>query len=200
MGFFLPHRSRRVFSIFKFSKLFPFSDFFEASSQKQIRSTITIFLFFATMLQGSRKTGNVWKNWKLKTAVYRSERGTNPPFCPTLVPTSVASSLLEKAALRRLIFPQLVWVLWAVEIAGFAFCAGFFRLFHFVFFSCGRRYVQTGLARGDSRRAFSHHLDLYRFISCVSPKPVWTRDQVRSTVCAPRGARRSAEKSSKLKL
>ena len=35
MGFFLPHRSRRVFSIFKFSKLFPFSDFFEASSRKK---------------------------------------------------------------------------------------------------------------------------------------------------------------------
>ena len=35
MGFFLPHRSRRVFSIFKFSKLFPFSDFLEASSRKK---------------------------------------------------------------------------------------------------------------------------------------------------------------------
>ena len=35
MGFFLPHRSRRVFSIFKIFKLFPFSDFFEASSRKK---------------------------------------------------------------------------------------------------------------------------------------------------------------------
>ena len=35
VGVFLPHRSRRVFSIFKFFKLFPFSDFFEASSRKK---------------------------------------------------------------------------------------------------------------------------------------------------------------------
>ena len=31
-----------------------------------------------------------------------------PPFYPTLVPTFVAYSLLEKAALGRLIFPQLL--------------------------------------------------------------------------------------------
>ena len=42
MGFFLPHRSRRVFSIFKFSKLSPFSDFFEASSRKKKNSKIPI--------------------------------------------------------------------------------------------------------------------------------------------------------------
>ena len=38
----------------------------------------------------------------------------------------MASSLLEKAALRRLICPQLLCVFCVVEIAGFAFCAGFF--------------------------------------------------------------------------
>ena len=32
---FLPHRSRRAFSIFKISKCFPFSDFFKASSRKK---------------------------------------------------------------------------------------------------------------------------------------------------------------------
>ena len=78
------------------------------------------------MLQGSRKTGITWKIWKLKTPVYCCEGGKTPPFCPTLVPTSVASSLLKKAALRRLICPQLLCDLWAVEIAGFAFCASFF--------------------------------------------------------------------------
>jgi hypothetical protein len=34
------HQSRRVFSIFKFSKLFPFSDFLEASSRKKHFATI----------------------------------------------------------------------------------------------------------------------------------------------------------------
>ena len=76
--------------------------------------------FFATMLQRSRKTGKAWKILKLKTPVYCGEGGKTPPFCPTLVPTVVASSLqgkLEKAALRRFMCPQLFCVLWTVEIA-----------------------------------------------------------------------------------
>ena len=48
VGFFLPHRSRRVFSIFKFSKLFPFSDFFEASSRKKRNQALTV-LYQRTM-------------------------------------------------------------------------------------------------------------------------------------------------------
>ena len=65
------------------------------------------------MLQRSRKTGKAWKIWKLKTPVYCGEGGKTPPFCPTLVPTFVASSLqekLEKAALRRFMCPQLFWI------------------------------------------------------------------------------------------
>ena len=56
----------------------------------------------------------------MKTPVYCGEGGKTSPFCPTLVPTVVASSLqgkLEKAALRRFMCPQLFCVLWTVEIA-----------------------------------------------------------------------------------
>ena len=55
MGFFLPHRSRRVFSIFKFSKLFPFSDFFEASSRKkEKRGKSSVLAKNGAFLQASR--------------------------------------------------------------------------------------------------------------------------------------------------
>ena len=69
--------------------------------------------------------GKTWKNWKLRTPVDFREGGKTPPFCPTFGPTFVASSLLEKATLRRLICPQLLSVLRAVEITAFAFCASF---------------------------------------------------------------------------
>ena len=66
------------------------------------------------------------ENLKLKTPVYCGVGGKTPPFYRTVDPTFVASSLLEKAALRRLICPQLLCVLRAVEIARVAFHVGFF--------------------------------------------------------------------------
>ena len=64
-----------------------------------------ISFFFATMLQRSRKTGKAWKIEKLKTPVYCGEGGKTPPFCPTLVPTVVASSLQFLFFLFFLLFP-----------------------------------------------------------------------------------------------
>ena len=114
------------------------------------------------MLQRSRKTGKAWKIWKLKTPVYCGEGGKTPPFCPTLVPTFVASSLqgkLEKAALRRFMCPQLLCVLWAVEIAEVAFRAGLV--------SCADRRDATAEDGDWPKRALRNRLAIH-FACCVT--------------------------------
>ena len=58
MGFLLPHRSRRVFSILKFSKLLPFSDFFEASPRKKI-----IFWKFFNIIANSQEIRESKRFW-----------------------------------------------------------------------------------------------------------------------------------------
>ena len=47
-----------------------------------------------------------YEKWNMKTPVYYGERQKSSPFCPTLLPTLAVSSLLEKAALRRRMCPQ----------------------------------------------------------------------------------------------
>ena len=47
------------------------------------------------------ENGKAIENSILKTPVYFGERGKNRPSCPTLRPTFLASTLLEKAALRQ---------------------------------------------------------------------------------------------------
>ena len=114
------------------------------------------------MLQRSRKTGKAWKIWKLKTPVYCGEGGKTPPFCPTLVPTFVASTLqgkFEKAALRRFMCPQLFCVLWAVEIAEVAFHAGLV--------SCADRWDATAEDVDWPKRALRNRLAIH-FACCVT--------------------------------
>ena len=114
------------------------------------------------MLQRSRKTGKAWKFWKLKTPVYCGEGGKTPPFCPTLVPTFVASTLLgkfEKAALRRFMCPQLFCVLWAVEIAEVAFHAGLV--------SCADCWDATAEDVDWPKRALRNRLAIH-FACCVT--------------------------------
>ena len=92
MGFFLPHRTRRVFSIFKFSKLFPFSDFFEASpGEKCLSSTSTISqspaiccallrsLFHSDVDKRGRRAYNTWDEGRKKTQANPNQKAPIRP-------------------------------------------------------------------------------------------------------------------------
>ena len=57
------------------------------------------------------ENGKAIENSILKTPVYFGERGKTSPIYPPSYPNSVASSLLENVALRRLICPHFLCVL-----------------------------------------------------------------------------------------
>ena len=98
----------------------------------------------------------------MKTPVYCGEGGKTPPFCPTLVPTFVASTLqgkFEKAALRRFMCPQLFCVLWAVEIAEVAF--------HASLVSCADCWDATAEDVDWPKRALRNRLAIH-FACCVT--------------------------------